>query len=331
MRRVIAMLCGVALLWTGCGSGGGGSAVGRRAAVQKAVAHVGFLSVSASPPFVDALRQGLADLGYTEGKNLELDIRTTTDEQEVPALAAALVAEKVDVLIAGGTVSIAAAQKATTTIPIVMTNSGDPVATGFVQSAAHPGGNITGLQQHSPTLAPKRLDLLKEAFPGAKKVGLLYNPDHPTAHASADELRAASTQLGLDAVDVQVTSPDAIGPAIDRAAADGVQALMVLRTPFTVNNAPAIIDRIAAHRLPAMYETRNYVDAGGLMLYGPSFADLYRRSAGYVDKILKGASPADIPVEQPSRFEFVINQKTAHALGLSIPESVLARADEVLG
>lgn len=297
------------------------------------VARVGFLSSSVttrSHPFLDALRQGLLDLGYVEGQTLAIEYRFAERTDQLPALAVELIGSKVDLLIGGGSEAVRAAKDATNTLPIVMTNSGDPVAAGFVVSLARPDGNVTGLTQIAPQLAAKRLELLREAVGKLARVAVLWNPNHPVTPASFRELQAAASTLQLQLQSLEIAEPTGLAAAFEVAARGQAEALVVLRDPFTVRQMGQILELTTKGRLPTMYETRDFVDAGGLMLYGPSLADLYRRAAAYVDKILKGAKPADLPVEQPATFDLVINLKTAQGLGLTIPQSVLAQATEVI-
>lgn len=291
--------------------------------------EVGFLSASASPLFVEELKDGLDELGYSEDRNLRLDLRTTDDETQLPAIAQELVAAEVDLIIAGGTKAVEAAMAATSSIPIVMTNSGDPVGTGLVESMDRPGGNVTGLTQNSPALAPKRLELVEEAFPGTRRVAVLVNPEHPSTKLSVDELREAAPDLDLELMMLEVSEAGDIRPALMRAKREGVGAVIVLRDPFTVN-AAGLIARVASRaRLPGMYETSNFLEEGGLMLYGPDLGVLYRRSARYVDKVLQGADPGELPIEGPTQFELVINTRALDRLGIDIPEQVRQRAEEM--
>lgn len=324
MRLAGAGLLAVIIMATGCSDDGGGA----KTAASTTTFHLGFLSASSSPAFIDALKAGLEELGYVEGENIRLDLRTTEDEAELPAIAQEFVAADVDVIIAGGTKAVQAAKDATTSIPIVMTNSGDPVGTGLVESLARPGGNVTGLTQISSQLAPKRLELVKEAFPGTTKVAMLLNPDHPATKLSVEQLRAAGPGLGMELVTLEVKDATTIPGALAATKSQGTGALIVLRDPFTVNAAEAIASAATDAGLPAMYETTNFLEAGGLMLFGPDFADLYLRSANYVDKILEGADPATLPIEQPTEFELVINFKAVALLGVDIPEQVRLRAEE---
>ena len=297
------------------------------------VYRIGFISsstTSATAPSLVALREGLRELGYIEGKNVVLEYRFAESREQLPALAAELVGLPVDLILAGGSEGISAAQKATRTIPIVMTNSGDPVKAGYIASLARPGGNITGLTQISPDLAGKRLQLLKEVAPRMVRVGVLWNPAHPTTPLTFKETQAAAQSLGLQMVSLEVKEPKGFEEAFTLAARQQVAGLVVLRDPFTARHRTLIADMARKSRLPTMNDTADYVEAGGLIFYGSNFTDLFRRSALYVDKILKGAKPGELPVEQPSKFDMVINLKTAKALGLTIPPSVLARADEVI-
>jgi len=328
--RVAALT--VLLVLTGAcgdGEGDGDGASGATATAGDDRPTIAFLSASASAASLDALRDGLADLGYEDGETIELDVRVTDDEDELPAIAEEFVAAEVDLIIGGGTKAIEAAKDATTTIPIVMTNSGDPVGTGLVADMAEPGGNITGLTQASPELAPKRLELLKEAFPGLDEVVVLFNPDHPTTKLAVKELEASAPRLGVGLMVSPVQAEVSIERAIAEARAAGAEALVVLRDPFTIAAARLIASSAEAAGLPAMYETRNFIDDGGLMLYGPDLADLYRRAAGYVDKILRGTDPGSLPIGQPTKFELVISSSAAERLGVEIAESVRLRADLV--
>lgn len=318
----------VGLLSVGLGAcGGDDDATGAKSAETSPA--IGFLSASASSDSIEALRSGLADLGYRDGKTMHLDVRTTDDEAELPAIAEEFVAAGVELIIAGGTKAIAAAKAATTTIPIVMTNSGDPVRTGLVADMAKPGGNVTGLTQSSPELAPKRLELLKEAFPGLTKVCVLFNPDHPTTKLAIEELQAAAPELGMSLLVTPVQDEAQIDASLGDRKERGAAALVVLRDPFTIKAAKQIAAAAESVQLPAMYETANFIDDGGLMLYGPDLADLYQRAAGYVDKILRGADPGDLPVGQPTKFELVVSKSAATRLGVSIAEPVRLRAELV--
>ncbi len=296
-------------------------------------ARLGFISSSTtnvSSPFLAALRQGLKDFGYDEGKNLTIEYRFAESRDQLPGMAAELVKLRVDVILAGGSEGILAAKNATSTIPIVMTNSGDAVREGFVVSLARPGGNITGLTQISPELSGKRLQLLKDLLPRLGRVAVLWHPLHPNTPFTFQETQVAAQALGLRVLSLEVKEPREFEEAFTTIAKERVAAMVVLRDPFTVRHRALIAESALKLRLPAIFETSDYVQAGGLMFYGPDFGELYRRAATYVDKILRGAKPADLPVEQPTKFELVINAKTARAIGLVIPPSLLLRADQVI-
>jgi putative tryptophan/tyrosine transport system substrate-binding protein len=300
------------------------------------VARIGYLSPSlaTSPHLREAFRQGLRDLGYVEGRNLVIEYRGAEGKPErLPALAAELVALKVDVIVVTSTPAALAAKQATRTIPIVFIAVADSVASGLVTSLARPGGNVTGLSLLTSELVGKRLELLKQAVPGVSRVAVLWQPGDYGERTEKDILKKA--EVTAPALGARLQVVEARGPAdIDRAFSDMTRAragaLMVLGSTMFFTERRRLVDLAAKHRLPAVYPTRDSVDAGGLMSYGPNLADLFRRAATYVDKILKGAKPADLPVEQPTKFELVINLKTANALGLTIPQSVLGRADEVI-
>jgi putative ABC transport system substrate-binding protein len=300
------------------------------------IARIGWLgnSPSALPHLREAFLQGLRDLGYVEGRNVVIEYRYAEGKPErFPALAAELVALKVDVIVAPNTPPALAAKQATRTIPIVFLFSVDPVTDGLVTSLARPGGNVTGLSNLAPELVGKRLELLTQAVPGVTRVAVLWQPGGVPERTEKDILTRA--EVAGRALGVRLQFVEARGPAdIDRAFSDMTReragALTALGSPMFTSERRRLVDLAAKHRLPAVYGRREYVDAGGLMSYAPDFADLSRRAATYVDKILKGAKPGDLPAEQPTKFELVFNLKTAKALGLTIPQSVLARADEVI-
>jgi putative ABC transport system substrate-binding protein len=300
------------------------------------VPRIGFLlATSASDTtyagWVEAFRQGLRELGYVEGRNIVIEYRYAGETHErLPSLAAELVRLKVDVIVSHGTNGPLAAKQATSTIPIVMTSAGDPVKSGLVSSLARPGGNVTGLSLMNAELGGKRLQLLKEILPGLSRVAVLWNTTNPYASLVVREMEAASTALGVQLLSFVVRGPDDFAGALSAASAGRPGAFTVVEDPLTITKRQQIVDFVTRNRLPAIYGAKEFVDAGGLMSYGVYFADSYRRAAGYVDKILKGAKPADLPVQQPAKWEFVINLKVAKALGLTIPPSVLQRADEVI-
>jgi putative ABC transport system substrate-binding protein len=286
-------------------------------------------------PFQEVFRQALHEIGYVEGQNLVIEYRWAEGQQErLPALAAELVQIPVDVLVpSGGSTAIRAAQQATRTIPIVMVGGSDPVAAGFVASLAHPGGNITGLSLLTPELAGKRLELLKETVPQSTRVAVLANPSAASTRdpTTPSTLAVAARALGLHLHVVEVRRAEELDDAFAAMARAGAEALYVGGDSLLLDGLRGrIVELAAQYRLPAMYAWRMHVEAGGLMSYGVSLAERHRRAAIYVDKILKGATPAALPVEQPTTFELVINLKAAKALGLTIPPTVLFRADEVI-
>jgi putative ABC transport system substrate-binding protein len=298
------------------------------------VARIGFLSPASSttaPHVVEAFRQGLRDLGYVEGQNIVVEYRYANGKAEaLPDLAAELVSLKVDVIVASGTPGPLAAKSATKTIPIVMASAGDPVRTGLVASLARPGGNVTGLSTLTPDLGGKRLQLVKELLPGVSRVAVLWNAANPYTVLLVREIEAAARTLRVQIQSLEVRVPDDFQNVLPTAISGGAGALVVVDDPLTVSSRTRIVSFAAQHRLPAMYGFREFAEAGGLMTFGANLADLYRRAPVYVDKILKGAKPADLPVEQPTKFDLVINLKTAKALGLTVPPSLLARADQVI-
>ena len=291
----------------------------------------GFKEVPGSNPGLAPFSQSLRELGYVEGRNLTLEIRYAEGRTErFPALAAELANLKVDVLVAVSTPGALAAKQATSTIPIVMVSVGEPVEVKLVDSLAHPGGNVTGLSLIAPQLAAKRLDLLKQALPKLLRVTVLWNSANQGMKARFQETQGGAQLLGVTLHSVTIQSPDDFDPLFAAMTRDRPESLLVLADTVTVANRQRTVEFAAKNRVPAIYEARTFVDSGGLMSYGVDFADHYRRTAIYVDKILKGTKPADLPVELPTKFEFVINLKTAKALGLTIPPSLLQRADQVI-
>jgi putative ABC transport system substrate-binding protein len=285
---------------------------------------------SAHAQFLEALRQGLRDLGYVEGKNLAIEYRWAEGKYDrLPDLAAELVRLKVDLIVTHGTPGSLAAKHATTTIPIVMAISGDAVATGLVASIGRPGGNITGSTFFFPELNAKRLELLATALPGAKRMAALMNPDNPSHTPALKAMELMAKALRLDFQVAEVRGPDEFPGAFSAMVKGRVDAVAVLDDPMLIANARQVADLAAKHRLPTI-GFREYAEAGGLLAYAVNFPETWRRGAVFVDKILKGAKPGDLPIEQATRFEFVVNLKTAKALGLTIPQSVLLRADEVI-
>jgi putative tryptophan/tyrosine transport system substrate-binding protein len=280
---------------------------------------------------LEDFRDALHELGYVEGKNVQLEVRWGNGEFErLPALAAELVQLKVDVIVAAASPSVLAARKATSTIPIVMPVSSDPVGDGLVASLAHPGGNITGLSMMAPELGEKRLQLLRETFPDASRaVAVLWNPAYAGMRARFEEAKVAAPKLGLTVRSVEVRDTRELDVAFEAVVREHPEAL-VLSDPFTLSQRARIVEFAAEHRLPAIYESSDFVVVGGLMSFGPNISSLYRGAAVYVDKILKGAKPGELPIEQPTKFELVLNMKTAKALGISFPASVLLRADKLI-
>ena len=278
---------------------------------------------------LDAFRRGLRDLGYVEGRNLVIEYRSADGRAErFPGLAAELVRLKVDVIVTRGTPAARAAKSATERIPTVMATMGDPHA--IVASFAHPGGNITGVTTFSTELTGKRIELLKELVPRLSRIALLHNMGNPAAPPEWEETKAAARALGLQAELLDVRSQDDLGRAFELAGRRGVDAFVVGFDGLTQMYQHAIVDLVARTGLPAVYPAREFVEAGGLVAYAVNYPDLYLRLAHLVDRILKGAKPADLPVEQPTRFELVLNLKTAAALGLAIPPTLLWRVDEVI-
>jgi putative ABC transport system substrate-binding protein len=295
------------------------------------VYRIGILVPGSTSPQIQAFREGLRDLGYVEGQNLAIEYRSAEDRLErLPGLASELVTLKVDIIYATVTPAAQAAKNATKTIPIVFGASSDPVDYGLVASLARPGGNITGLSNTAPDLSGKRLELLKEVVPGISRIAVLWNSANPIIARQLRETEVAAQVLGAQLQVVDVRGPDDFARAFRAVTMGRPSALVVLADFLTTGHRGRIAEFAAKNRLPAISEFREFAAAGCLMAYGPSVPDLGRRAAVFVDKILKGAKPADLPVEQPTKFEFVINLKTTKALGLTIPPSVLVRADEVI-
>jgi putative ABC transport system substrate-binding protein len=299
------------------------------------VYRIGYLaSSSANARFAEAFREGLRELGWVEGQNIVIESRFAEGKSErLPALAAELVRLKVDVLVGDSTPSSVAVKDATRTIPIVFAASADAVGSGLVASLARPGGNITGLSFLGPETVAKCLQLLKEAVPGITRVAVLSHPGNPseaTRKIILKETEAAARALAVRLQFLEARGPDDFERAFSEMARARVGGLTVVTSIMFFSERKRLVELAAKSRLPAVYPWREPVDAGGLLAYGPNLPDLYRRAAGYVDRILKGAKPADMPVEQPTKFELVINLKAAKAIGLTIPQSVLVRADEVI-
>jgi putative ABC transport system substrate-binding protein len=300
-----------------------------RAQQAKKVARIGLLIPGSQSAFairIDAFRQGLRELGYVEGQNIIIDYRYGEGKTDrFSDLAAELVRFKVDVIVTASTLSVQAAKKASGTIPIVFTAVNDPIVTGLVASFARPGGNVTGMTNLSTELDGKRLELLKETFPKVIRVAYLCNPN-----SAKTEMQAAAQALGVQLQTLEVRSANDFDPAFEATIKARAQALIISPSPVFITYQRQIVDFAAKNRLPAVYTTGDYVIGGGLMSYAHSNLENWRRAATYVDKILKGAKPAELPVEQPTKFELVINLKTAKQIGLTIPPNVLARADRVI-
>jgi putative ABC transport system substrate-binding protein len=296
------------------------------------VHRIGVLSHDGAPPgLLEAFLEGLHELGYVEGKNITIELRNAAGKNErLSALADELLRLKVDIILAVNTPAAQAAKKATATIPIVITRIGDPVKSGLVPSLARPGGNVTGLSVNTPELAPKRIQLLREALPGISRVAALFHADNPGAILNMEEAGRASSKLGLQFLRLPVRGPSDFPGAFQAATRARAEALVVIDDGAVTQHRGQILTLAMNHSLPVVSIYKDFAQAGGLIAYGPSLPALYRRAAYYVDRILKGAKPSDLPIEEPTRFELVINLKTAKALGLTIPRSLLMRADQVI-
>jgi putative ABC transport system substrate-binding protein len=298
------------------------------------VYRVGFLSPfspSDAAPWHQAFLRGLRELGWVEGQNIRIEFRYAEGRNDrLPELATDLVRLRVDVIVASIQTDALAAQRATGTIPIVLAAAGDPIAGGLVKNLARPGGNITGLTQMAPELAGKRLELLKEVVPKLTRVGVLWNPKGTTSPLAWKESQLPARALGLQLQSMEARSPNDFAKALDDAVRAGAGALAIVPDPLFAGNLKRIADLAVKRRLPSIFHLREFADQGGLMAYGPDRADMFRRAATYVDKILKGARPSELPIEQPAKFELVVNLRTAKALGLTIPPSLLLRADHVV-
>jgi ABC-type uncharacterized transport system substrate-binding protein len=323
-REFITLLGGAAVAWP----------LVARAQQAGKVWRIGILdttSVALNAANFDALRQGLRQHGYIEGQNLVIDYRSADGRVErFPDLAAELVHLKVDLIVTRGTPAVVAVKNATKTIPVVMAASGDPIGAGVVAGLARPGANVTGLSAFVTELQAKRLELLKELVPGINRIAALLNMSSPATPPQWEQTKAAARTLAIEPQLLDVRKPEDLNRAFETAIRQRAEALVVGINALTQANRRPIADLATKHRLPAIYPSREFVDAGGLVAFGVNYPDLYRRAATYVDKILKGAKPADLPIEQPTKFEMVINLKTAKALGLDVPPTLLARADEVI-
>ena len=304
-----------------------------RAQIAK-VRQIGLLSPftrSDAVPWNQAFLKGLRDLGWIDGKNIAFEYRYSEGNNDrLPALIADLVRLKVDIIVTSVTNDTLAAKNATTEIPIVMAAAGDPVATGIVDSLGRPGGNITGLSQMNPELNAKRLEVLKEIAPDISSMAVLLNPEDPISTLGWKEIQVAAKGLGIGAQSIEIRSTGDLEKNFAVIAKARFNALAIMPNPVFVTNLKSIADFAIQNRLPSMFHLREFVDVGGLVSYGVDRSDLYRRAATYVDKILKGASPADLPIEQPTKFDLAINVRTAKALGLTVPPSLRVLADEVI-
>jgi len=295
------------------------------------IGYLGADSPSAGAPLLEAFRQGLRELGYIEGQNIFIDYRWAEGRPDrFPTLAAELIQLKVDVIVTRSNAGVAALQQATRTTPIVVTGMGDPVGSGFVASLARPGGNITGFSSLSEELGGKWLELLKEAVPNVSRVAVLAVSQTSAQRTQWRKIQAAAQALKVTPQRQEVAGPDEIEHAFAGFNKARAQGLVVLPHAVTIERRTQIVGLAAKHRLPVMYPSSLFVEAGGLMSYGANQADLHRRAATYVDKVLKGAKPADLPVQQPTRFELVLNMKTAKALGIKFPQTILIRAEQVI-
>jgi putative ABC transport system substrate-binding protein len=300
----------------------------------KKIPRIGYLSANfptTNPARIEAFRQGLRELGYVEGKNIVIEWRSAEGKLDrLPALAAELVRLKVDIIVTAGPPPTRSAKEATVTIPIVMGFDGDPVGNGFVASLARPGGNITGLATLAPEISGKQLELLKEIVPRLSRVAVLGTSTQSGSAQSLRETERAAQAFGVQLQYLDVPDPKDIGTAFQAATKGRAEAVLVLQSAVLIPQRKQIADLAIKSRLPAIYPQTEYTEAGGLMYYGANTPDLFRRAATYVDKILKGTKPADLPVEQPTKFELAINLKAAKQIGLTIPPNVLARADKVI-
>ena len=325
-RAFVASLCGAALAPVVGTLSAGAQQRGK-------LPTIGFLGATTPTiwsPFVAAFLQRLRELGWIEGSNIAIEYRWAEGREERYAeFAAELVQRKVDIIVTAGTTAVMSVKKATSTIPIVFAAAGDPVGTGLVASLARPGGNVTGLSNLGTDLGGRRLELLREVVPSLNRVAVLGNVDSPLITMEMEGVQAAATKLGVDAFRLEVTKAEDIVPSIE-AVKGAADALYVCSDPFITTHRVRINTLALSARLPTMHAFREHVRAGGLMSYGPNFPDLFRRAGDFVDKILRGTKPADIPVEQPVKFDLIINLATAKALGLTIPETVLLRVNEVI-
>jgi ABC-type uncharacterized transport system substrate-binding protein len=320
-RREFITLFGGAAAWP----------LAARAQQPAKVYRIGVFNAGSAPVNWLVFANRLRELGWVEGKNVVFEYHYAENQLDrLPELAADLVRRDVNLIVGIGTLAPLAAKQATSTIPIVMAAAGDPLGSGLVASLARPGGNVTGMSLMAPDLGGKRLELLKEVLRRLARVAVLWNSANPYSALVFKETQAASWTLGIEIQSLEVRAPDDFDVAFEAARRQRPDALITVEDPLTVNHRQRVADFTAEQQLPSLHGVREFAAAGGLMSYGASLADLFWRAAGYVDKVLRGAKPADLPVQQPSKFELVINLKTAKALGLEVPPTLLARADEVI-
>jgi putative ABC transport system substrate-binding protein len=295
------------------------------------IAYVWLFGQGPSAPYADAFRERMSELGYVEGKTIQSEyIDAGGSGARLDTIMEGLVRDKVDIIVAMCTPEALSAKKFTTTIPVIMAATGDPVKAGLVTSMAHPGGNITGVSAMSLQLSAKRVDLLKQAFPKLTQTTVLWNPARPDNTPEVKAMQEAAAQLGLKFQSDEIRSRDELAVKLEAIGWDGTQSLLNSGDPLLGSEARTIAERAAKLKIPALFEDRYFVEMGGLMSYGPNFRNMHRRAADYVDKILRGAKPGDLAIEQPTKFELVINKRTAKALGMTIPTTVLLQADEVI-
>ena len=295
------------------------------------IAYVWLFSQGPSAPYADAFRERMSELGYVEGKTIQSEyIDAGGSGAKLDGIMEGLVRDKVDIIVAMCTPEALSAKKFTTTIPIIMAATGDPVKAGLVTNIAHPGGNITGVSAMSLPLSAKRVDLLKQAFPKLTQTTVLWNPSRPDNTPEVKTMQEAAAKLGLKFQSDEVRTRDELAIKLDAIGWDGTQSLLNSGDSLVSGESRAIAERANKLKIPALFEDRYYAEMGGLMSYGPNYRKLHRRAADYVDKILKGAKPGDLPIEQPTNFELVINKRTAKALGVTIPNTVLLQADELI-
>ena len=306
-------------------------AVAQQATKPPRIAYVWLFSQGPSAPYADAFRERMAELGYVEGKTIQSEyIDAGGSGAKLDGIIEGLVRDKVDIIVAMCTPEALSAKKFTTTVPIIMAATGDPVKAGLVTNMAHPGGNITGVSAMSLPLSAKRVDLLKQAFPKLTQTTVLWNPARPDNTPEVKTMQEAAAKLGLKFQSDEVRTRDELAVKLDAIGWDGTQSLLNSGDSLVSGESRAIAERANRLKIPALFEDRYFVEMGGLMSYGPNYRKLHRRAADYVDKILKGAKPGDLPIEQPTNFELVINKRTAKALGVTIPNTVLLQADELL-